>query len=116
MKEFLTNYKKKFTLEYALTYLQYSNERPNYIDPFRWKAMMRCIEKNRLDDRIIVIEGMDVVVSKEEIQPGDVYVAKRNTGWKILTAREIGNGCIHSVESGYSFDIRECFKVVKFED
>ena len=43
---FLNNYVRKFTLEYALTYIQYSKERPDYIDPYRWKAMMKSIEKN----------------------------------------------------------------------
>ena len=37
---------RKFTLEYALTYTQYSKERPHYVDPFRWRAMIRFIEKN----------------------------------------------------------------------
>ena len=37
---------KKFTLEYALAYTQYSHECPHYIDPLRWRAMLCFIAKN----------------------------------------------------------------------
>ena len=37
---------KKFTLEYALAYTQYSHECLHYIDPLRWRAMLCFIAKN----------------------------------------------------------------------
>jgi regulation of enolase protein 1 (concanavalin A-like superfamily) len=46
------------------------------------------------------------------IKPGDMYLAKRNTGFKLLTCLELGVGCVHPVEKGYSFDFDECVLVV----
>jgi hypothetical protein len=47
----------------------------------------------------------------EPIRPGDIYLAKVNTGYKLLTCRELGEACIHPVEPGYSFDFSKCVKV-----
>lgn len=60
-------------------------------------------------------EGLLLTMSDEEIKAGDTYVAGRNTGPHLLTAREIGAGCIHSREFMYSFDIYECRKVVAID-
>lgn len=56
-------------------------------------------------------EGLTLTMSDEEIKAGDTYVAGRNTGPHLFTAREIGNGCIFPCELGYAFDIYECRKV-----
>lgn len=37
---------KKFTLDYALTYLAYSQDRPDGISQERWRAMLRFVAKN----------------------------------------------------------------------
>ena len=49
-----------------------------------------------------------------EIEPGDLYVAERNTGPKLLTAEKIrkDKGYIVPVDfPAYSFDICECVKI-----
>jgi len=45
------------------------------------------------------------------IRPGDTYLAKRNTGWKLLTCSFLGEACIHPVEVAYAYDFSECVKV-----
>ena len=61
---------------------------------------------------VVSIEDLQLRMTEGEIKPGDVYVAERNTGPKLLTAREIGIGCIHPYDANsYSFDIWECVKV-----
>lgn len=47
----------------------------------------------------------------DPIRPGDLYLARRNTGYKLLTCRELGEACVYPVEVGYPFDFNECVKV-----
>lgn len=63
---------------------------------------------------VIDLDGIKLKIDEEEIKPGDLYVAERNTGPKLLTARVVDTdaGCIHPVDSPvYSFDLHECVKV-----
>ncbi len=62
--------------------------------------------------QVVDLGGVLVKMDKGEIQPGDLYVAERNTGPHLLTARAIGDGCIHATTMAYSFDIWECVKVM----
>lgn len=57
-------------------------------------------------------EGVKLKLSDDLIQPGDTFIAGRNTGPHLLTCLAVGNTCIHPVETAYSFDIAECRKVV----
>jgi hypothetical protein len=65
-------------------------------------------------DTEVEIEGVVFIVTySEPIQVGDTYIAERNTGPKLLTALELGEGCIHPKEfPAYSFDTYECAKVI----
>jgi hypothetical protein len=48
----------------------------------------------------------------EPIHPGDLYLAARNTGPRLLTCRALGEGCVHPVEfPEYSYDMNECVKI-----
>lgn len=47
-----------------------------------------------------------------EIVSGDLYIAKRNTGWKLLTCKEVKNDIVFPVESAYPYNYHECVKVV----
>jgi hypothetical protein len=52
----------------------------------------------------------------EELEPGDLYLAARNTGPHLLTVREVDkvNGIVHPKEfPAYSFNLGECVKVVE---
>ena len=62
----------------------------------------------------VEFEGMTLVLSSEPIREGDTYLAERNTGPKLLTAKNINGAgrCIHAKENAYSFDLCECKKVV----
>ena len=67
---------------------------------------------------IVDLGGILVKKDEGEIKPGDIYVAERNTGPKLLTAREVvmaGCGCcisyIHPTTADYSFDGFESVKV-----
>ena len=57
-------------------------------------------------------EGATILLSDAPIQPGDLYIAGRNTGPHILTCLAVGDGYIHAVEAAYSFDSCECRKIV----
>jgi len=64
----------------------------------------------------IQFEGLVVVVDTEvEIQPGDMYMAKRNTGWKLLTCDHVDKVyrlVIAQDLLAYAFTLSECKKVV----
>jgi len=47
----------------------------------------------------------------EAIQPGDLYLAMRNTGPKLLTCRELGKACVFPTNWDYPYDFSECVKV-----
>lgn len=74
--------------------------------------------KERIVNDQIEIDGVSFDVSHEEIQVGDSYLAERNRGPVLLTAKEIiplnvdgSGGWIVPVESAYCYDIHECIKV-----
>ncbi len=62
----------------------------------------------------VMFEGVELKLDDTPIKPGDLYLAERNTGPKLLTCREVSSQfqCIHPIEIGYSFDTWECRKVV----
>jgi hypothetical protein len=80
-----------------------------------------------METKEIEFEGTTVVIDLTygSIRKGDIYMARRNTGWKILTARDVIDraradelglkycGWIAPVEPEYPYDIMECFKAVE---
>jgi len=64
---------------------------------------------------VFLFEGLSLTMSDEEIKSGDTYVAGRNTGPHLLTARKVVSGCIFPCEAEYAFDIYECRKVVAID-
>lgn len=66
----------------------------------------------------IEFEGEKLKLSdkKNDIEPGDVYIAGRNTGPHLLTCRSVSSlGFIVPEENQYPFDIYECRKVLSIE-
>ncbi len=61
----------------------------------------------------IDLEGILLKQDEGEIEVGDLYVAERNTGPKLLTAGFIDEtlGWIRPTRNAYPFDIGECVKV-----
>ena len=61
---------------------------------------------------IVEIEGLKFRMIPGDLQPGDTYIAERNTGPKLLTVKTVNpRGWIQSQESAYSFDTWECVKI-----
>lgn len=63
---------------------------------------------------LIPFEGVDLEVSSGlYIEHGDVYLAKRNTGWKILTCKshDREKGFIIPEESEYPYNTYECYRI-----
>lgn len=69
---------------------------------------------NTRDSMLVELEGATILASSNagNIIPGDTYIAKRNTGWKLLTCRFVANNAVFPIEIGYAFDEWECFKVI----
>lgn len=86
--------------------------------PYQWK--IRSIEWQRLKmGRTASVAGSILQgLPTEKIRKGDLYVAERNSGLKLLTAREDPTeelNCIHPTTNEYSYDLWECVKVVEAE-
>lgn len=68
---------------------------------------------------VLEVEGCEVRVEPEQtgadLEPGDLYVAERNTGPQLLTCKTLGRGWIHPEELAYSYDLHECRKVVEID-
>lgn len=64
------------------------------------------------------VDGVLMLVSHAPINPGDLYVAKRNTGWHILTCRETDMNlrCVFPVEPEYPYDLPECLRIESMEE
>jgi hypothetical protein len=67
---------------------------------------------------VVDLYGIKFVMDNGEIKHGDLYIAERNTGPKLLTAKEVimtvDGSCInfiHATTTDYSFDGHECVKV-----
>lgn len=69
------------------------------------------------DKRTILFEDVVVTVDEGEILPGQIYMARRNTGWKMLTCLRVNKdgGWVVPEEFAYCFDIGECFRVVAID-
>lgn len=68
-----------------------------------------CINKNE-----ILFEGVLIKVDpNSQIEVGDLYLAKRNVGWKLLTCKDNSNpSFIIPVENAYYYSRHECYKIV----
>jgi hypothetical protein len=66
-------------------------------------------------DEIIDLEGLKFrkIGNGEELNPGDLYIAERNTGPKLLTCRKNNrdDGWIVPTTMEYCYDTWECIKV-----
>jgi len=62
-----------------------------------------------------LIEGVSFVVTGggRDIEPGDTYIAERNSGLKLLTCRDRNDegGWINPVEIAYPYDTHECIRI-----
>ncbi len=63
------------------------------------------------DGGVLDLDGIKLKKIDRELKPGDLYVAERNTGPKLLTVQEIANNAVFPTCNGYAFDIGECVAV-----
>lgn len=63
--------------------------------------------------KVLDLDGILLVKADGEIEPGDLYIAERNTGPNLLEAQRIDteNGYIVPTSRDYPFDLSECVKV-----
>lgn len=65
-------------------------------------------------DYIDAAKDLGVTIVSDPIEPGDMYLAGRNTGIKLLTCRTVDpRGWIGPTTRDYPFDTWECVKVVE---
>jgi hypothetical protein len=66
------------------------------------------------DGHVIDFEDLILTPSNDDIEAGDCYIAQRNTGAHLFTAKFVDseNGWIVPQENGYSFDLHETIKVL----
>jgi len=64
---------------------------------------------------IVEVEGVKLEVENKPPSEGELYVAERNMGKQLLTAKQVDytNGWIVPVEKAYLYDIWECKRVIK---
>lgn len=60
---------------------------------------------------VLDLDGILLKMDEGEIRAGDLYIAERNTGPKLLTAKKVDRGWIEPTTIDYSFDLHECVKV-----
>lgn len=60
---------------------------------------------------VIDLGGIKLMLAPGEIKPGALFVAERNIGPKLLTAKAIVTDFIIPVDEEYCFDTWECVKV-----
>ena len=71
-----------------------------------------------------IIDNTRVIAYREihgdELKQGDMYIAKRNTGWKLGKCLYVNNHDGYVVSDPpcelYSYDCHECYKVLKVLD
>ena len=74
--------------------------------------MYETIKKLRAGEPVD-FEGVQLEMDDSEIMPGDVDIAERNSGPKLLTAQSVHvkDGWIVPTSLDYPFDLGECVKV-----
>jgi len=71
------------------------------------------ITRKLLRGETVDFEGIRLEMDEGPISSGDLYVAERNTGPKLLTALRISEelGCVFPTTPDYPYNIWECVKV-----
>jgi len=64
---------------------------------------------------IVEIEGVSFEIENKPPKNGEMYIAERNVGKQLLTAKEVDtvNRWIIPVENAYVYNICECKRVIR---
>jgi hypothetical protein len=67
------------------------------------------------EDESVDSDRAGVPTPSDRLRPGEMYVARRNTGWKLLTCLRVDaeSKCVVPVEVAYCFDTWECHRVLE---
>ena len=60
-------------------------------------------------------EELEVEIFDERPEPGDYYIAGRNSEADLYQCDYIKNGAVFPKGSGYPFNLHECYRVTGFE-
>lgn len=77
---------------------------------------MHVLRQKLKDGEVVTIDGLDLQIDGDgSVQPGDLYVAGRNTGPHLLEAKRVNTelGVIYPTTTEYPFNIGECVKVTE---
>ncbi len=85
--------------------VEFAKTRPEF--PWQWGIRLNTQETNDY----CTANGLTPVWG-DPVRSGDFYIARRNTGYKLLTCRNLGDACVYPQETAYPFDFSECVKVV----
>lgn len=68
--------------------------------------------------KFIRYDGITFVVTDSPIEPGDDYLAERNTGPQLMVCKSVNliDGWIVPEGVGYPYDLNECVKVINMTD
>lgn len=67
--------------------------------------------KQLQNGKIIDLKGIKLKMDLGELQIGDLYIAERNTGPKLLTVKTITDGIVYPTTLDYPYNLLECVKV-----
>lgn len=76
--------------------------------PWQWGIFL-----NKQETEAFAVENRLKLAWFVPIRPGDIYLARRNTGYHLLSCDRLGEACIHAKENAYPFDFSECVKVLE---
>ena len=78
--------------------------------PWQWGCLLK-----RAETELFAKENGLTLHWEEPIKPGDLYLGKRNQGYKLLTCRQLGDAWVGAeMINGlmpYPYDFSECVKV-----
>jgi len=75
--------------------------------PWDWGCRLNHADAETFakDNGLVLEFGMPV-------RPGDLYIAKRNQGWKLLECLSLGDAWVQPTTWDYPYDFSECVKVI----
>jgi len=79
-----------------------------------YKARSYATVKVLREGGVVDLDGLFLVRAPGDIAPGDMYVAERNTGPHLLTAKYLKMGAVFPTTQHYPFDTTECVKVAEW--
>lgn len=87
---------------------------------------MNIVKPKWMGEQTVEFEGMLLTLETESqgekvtLSKGDLYLAERNQGPRLLTCEKVfagsGQGWVQPKEPAYCYNLYECFKVVSMDE